>query len=98
MENKRYPNLYIIGAPKCGTTSIANWLNCHSECFLPEVKEPHYFNSDDVVICHGGGGVGIGQSAAPGAYALRVEGATSAFNAFQNTEANFRVLVVLMTV
>ena len=51
----------------------------------------NYFNSDDVVICHGGGGVGIGQSAAPGAYALRVEGATSAFNAFQNTEANFRV-------
>lgn len=51
----------------------------------------NYFNSDDVVICHGGGGVGIGRSAAPGTYALRVEGATSAFNAFQNTEANFRV-------
>lgn len=47
MKNKKHPNLYIIGAPKCGTTSVANWLNQHNECYLPEVKEPHYFNDDD---------------------------------------------------
>lgn len=47
MKNNKYPNLYIIGAPKCGTTSLANWLNNHQECFLPEIKEPHYFNDDD---------------------------------------------------
>ncbi|WP_289098619.1 sulfotransferase domain-containing protein [uncultured Pseudoalteromonas sp.] len=47
MKNNKYPNLYIIGAPKCGTTSLANWLNNHKECFLPKTKEPHYFNDDD---------------------------------------------------
>ncbi|MEZ8225879.1 sulfotransferase domain-containing protein [Vibrio splendidus] len=47
MINERYPNLYIVGAPKCGTTSIAKWLNEHGDCYLPTVKEPHYFNDDD---------------------------------------------------
>ena len=40
------PNLFIIGAPKCGTTSMARWLGQNEQIFLPEFKEPHYFNSD----------------------------------------------------
>lgn len=38
------PNLFIVGAPKCGTTSLSNWLSGHSEVFFSPVKEPHYFN------------------------------------------------------
>ena len=40
------PNLFIIGAPKCGTTSLAKWLSGHPEVFLPEIKEPYYFADD----------------------------------------------------
>lgn len=41
------PNLYIVGAPKCGTTSIYYYLSQHSEIYCPEFKEPHHFNTDD---------------------------------------------------
>jgi hypothetical protein len=43
------PNLFIIGAPKCGTTSLADWLRQHPEIFLPGgLIEPNFFNSDHV--------------------------------------------------
>jgi len=51
MENK-LPNLYIIGAPKSGTTSVAYWLSTHPEIFfytggLGDVKaEPLYWAFD----------------------------------------------------
>lgn len=37
---------FIIGAPKCGTTSLARWLERHSNIFLSPIKEPHYFSTD----------------------------------------------------
>jgi hypothetical protein len=40
------PNFFIIGAPKCGTTSLANWLGDHPNVFMVDIKEPHYFNTD----------------------------------------------------
>ena len=40
------PNLFIIGAPKCGTTSIYSFLKQHPEIYMPDFKEPHYFGSD----------------------------------------------------
>jgi len=40
------PNFFIIGAPKCGTTSIATWLSGHPDVYMSPVKEPHYFNDD----------------------------------------------------
>lgn len=40
------PNLFIIGAPKCGTTSISQYLKTHPDIFVPKVKEPHYFAND----------------------------------------------------
>ncbi len=40
------PNLFILGAPKCGTTSLASWLSEHPNLFMSPVKEPHYFNTD----------------------------------------------------
>ena len=40
------PNFFIVGAPKCGTTSLHEYLQRHPEVFLPFYKEPHFFGSD----------------------------------------------------
>ena len=39
----RYPDFFIAGAPKCGTTSLYSYLREHPDIFMPAVKEPHYF-------------------------------------------------------
>jgi hypothetical protein len=38
------PNLFIIGAPKCGTTALAAQLSVHQEIFVDK-KEPRYFDA-----------------------------------------------------
>jgi len=43
---KIYPNLFIVGAPKCGTTAWVKYLSSHQDIFFPDEKEPHYFNKD----------------------------------------------------
>lgn len=40
------PDFFIIGAPKCGTTSLAKWLSDHPQVFMSPIKEPHYFSRD----------------------------------------------------
>lgn len=40
------PNFFIIGAPKCGTTSLAAWLAEHPNIFMSPIKEPQFFNKD----------------------------------------------------
>lgn len=40
------PNFYLIGAPKCGTTSLALYLSGHPNLFFCDPKEPFYWNSD----------------------------------------------------
>jgi len=42
----RRPDLFIIGAPKCGTTSLFNYLQGHPEVFLPRPKEPNFFAAE----------------------------------------------------
>jgi len=42
----RRPDFFILGAPKCGTTSLAAWLADHPKVFVSAVKEPHFFNTD----------------------------------------------------
>lgn len=42
----RKPNFFIVGAPKCGTTSLAAWLADHPQIFFCPQKEPHFFNLD----------------------------------------------------
>jgi hypothetical protein len=39
------PNFFIVGAPKCGTSSLYEYLRGHPEVFMP-AKEPHYFSTD----------------------------------------------------
>ncbi len=40
------PNFFIVGAPKCGTTALSEYLRGHPRAFLSQPKEPHYFCSD----------------------------------------------------
>jgi hypothetical protein len=40
------PNLFIVGAPKCGTTAWVEYLSSHPDIFFSPMKEPHYFNTD----------------------------------------------------
>ena len=40
------PNFFIVGAPKCGTTSLHEYLQRHPDIFMPFYKEPHFFGSD----------------------------------------------------
>jgi hypothetical protein len=39
----RLPNLVVVGALKCGTTSLYHYLKQHPEVYLPTRKELHYF-------------------------------------------------------
>lgn len=39
---------FIVGAPRCGTTTMALWLRAHPQVLFPFVKEPHYFWQHDL--------------------------------------------------
>ena len=43
--SKNMPDFFIVGAPKCGTTSMYNWIAAHPKTFMP-VKEPGFFSQD----------------------------------------------------
>ena len=40
------PNLFIIGAPKCATSSLATYLSEHPDVFLSTPKEPFFWSED----------------------------------------------------
>ena len=42
---ERIPNFFIVGGPKCGTTSLFEWLRRHPDTYLP-VKEPNFLSRD----------------------------------------------------
>lgn len=39
---------FLIGAPRCATTSLFTWFETHPEVYVPEMKEPHYFACPEV--------------------------------------------------
>lgn len=41
-----WPNLFIAGVEKGGTTSLWRYLDAHPDVFMSEVKEPSYFTSE----------------------------------------------------
>ncbi|MDN5881410.1 MAG: sulfotransferase [Nitrosospira sp.] len=46
----RTPNLFIIGAPKCGTTALSHYLAGHPDVYMSEQsgnKEPGYYSPDN---------------------------------------------------
>lgn len=40
------PNFFIVGAPKCGTTALSEYLRTHRQIFISQPKEPHFFAND----------------------------------------------------
>ena len=46
------PNFFIVGAPKCGTTSLFEYLVIHPDVYMPLCKEISYFGSDLVYRNH----------------------------------------------
>tara|TARA_B100000287_G_scaffold344941_1_gene332207 strand:- start:827 stop:1738 length:912 start_codon:yes stop_codon:yes gene_type:complete len=55
MDNNKLPNFLIVGAAKCGTSSLHNYLNQHPDIFMPtftpeglKVKEPRFLIKDKV--------------------------------------------------
>ncbi len=40
----RWPNLFLVGAPRCGTTSLHVWLPAIPGIFMSRIKEPHFFS------------------------------------------------------
>jgi len=45
-RNIKRPNLFIVGAPKCGTTAWVEYLHSHPEIQFSNEKEPHFFCED----------------------------------------------------
>lgn len=41
-----FPNFFLIGAPKSGTTALSEYLRAHPDILFSTPKEPHYFNDD----------------------------------------------------
>ncbi len=42
------PFAFIVGAPRCGTTTLASLLTQHPDVCFSSVKEPHYFSRHDL--------------------------------------------------
>src|SRR5688572_20545105 len=42
----RKPNLFLVGAPRCGTTALYTYLKAHPDVFMSPIKELHYFSTD----------------------------------------------------
>ena len=42
----RRPNFFVVGAQRCGTTSLSQYLGAHPQIFVSTPKEPFYFSTD----------------------------------------------------
>jgi len=40
------PNFFIVGAPKCGTSSLTRYLTQHPDIAMATEQEPHFFSTD----------------------------------------------------
>jgi Sulfotransferase domain len=43
----RFPDFFVVGHPKCGTTALYDMLSQHPLIYMSPVKEPRFFVSDD---------------------------------------------------
>jgi hypothetical protein len=41
---ERFPNFFLIGAPRCGTTALSSYLADNPQVCFSRPKEPHYFS------------------------------------------------------
>ncbi len=44
---EHFPNLFLLGVQKAGTTMLYDLFKGHPSIFLPENKEPHYFSCNE---------------------------------------------------
>lgn len=42
-----HPNLFLIAAPRSGSTQLARWLDTHKDITLTPVKEPNFFSAHE---------------------------------------------------
>ena len=49
---ERWPNFFIVGAPRAGTTSLHSYLNDIPGIFMSPIKEPNYFSRKLVADDH----------------------------------------------
>ena len=40
------PDFFIVGAPRCGTTALCQYLDEHPEIYISKPKEPCFFDHD----------------------------------------------------
>ena len=45
-ETPRYPDFFIVGAPRSGTTFMYEYLRLHPQIFMSPAKEPQHFATD----------------------------------------------------
>jgi len=50
MAAQKKPDFFILGAAKCGTTSLHYYLNQHPEIYLSPVKEPCFFCDEFQIV------------------------------------------------
>ena len=48
-----WPNLFVVGAAKAGTTSLWRYLAAHPDVFMARVKEPHFFSGQGTTLYPG---------------------------------------------
>jgi hypothetical protein len=44
LTDGEWPNLFVVGAPRAGTTSLWHYLDGHPEIWMAPVKEPQFFS------------------------------------------------------
>jgi hypothetical protein len=48
-----WPNLFVVGAAKAGTTSLWRYLDAHPDIFMARIKEPHFFSGQGTSLYPG---------------------------------------------
>ena len=49
MVSQRAPNLFLVGVARSGTTTVAEWLNSHSDISYGKIKEPKYHTGETLL-------------------------------------------------
>ena len=73
------PNVFIVGAPKSGTTFMHEFLQAHPAVFMPKWKEPHFFGRDMLPGAHPRLGLKLYLSLYAGSERFRWRGDSSIF-------------------
>lgn len=48
-ETDRFPDFFLVGAPRCGTTALSRYLSRNPQICFSRPKEPHYFAKTDYI-------------------------------------------------